>query len=87
MSKDGIMLDKLLAKFILLNDVDVNIVQRLSFIDFVNAVAEHDSHYKLPCFSIVKTKFVPELDKKIGEHMENVKKSWHTTSCTLMSDI
>ncbi|KAI6705752.1 hypothetical protein NL676_008714 [Syzygium grande] len=81
--KDRVMLDKLLAKFILLNDVDVDIVRRPSFIDFVNAVAEHGSRYELPCCSVVKTKLVPDLEKQIGEHVANVKKSWVKTGCTL----
>ncbi|KAI6705744.1 hypothetical protein NL676_008706 [Syzygium grande] len=85
--KDRVMLDKLLAKFILLNDVDADIVRRPSFIDFVNAVAEQGSHYKLPCCSVVKTKLVPDLEKQIGEHVANVKKSWVKTGCTLVFDL
>ncbi|XP_039168756.1 uncharacterized protein LOC120293470 [Eucalyptus grandis] len=80
------MLDKLLAKFILLDNIDVGIVWRPFFIDFVNAVAEHGSHYKLPCHSVVKTKLVPDLEKEI-EYVANVKKSWNRTGCTLMSAI
>ncbi|KAL3726563.1 hypothetical protein ACJRO7_031461 [Eucalyptus globulus] len=85
--KDDVMLDKLLAKFILLDNIDVDIVGRPLFIDFVNAVAEHGSHYKLPCHSVVKTKLVPDLEKEIGEHVANVKKSWNRTGCTLMPAI
>ncbi|XP_039169553.1 uncharacterized protein LOC104446843 [Eucalyptus grandis] len=86
-SKDGVMPDQLLAKFILFNGVDVNIVQRPSFIDFVNAVAKHGSHYKLPCCSVVKTKLVPDLQKEIGEYVANVKKSWVRTGCTLINNV
>ncbi|XP_056158626.1 uncharacterized protein LOC115662560 [Syzygium oleosum] len=85
--KDRVILDKLLAKFILLNDVDVDIVRRPSFVDFVNAVAEHGSPYKLPSCSLVKTKLVPDLEKQIGEHVANVKKSWVKTGCTLVFDL
>ncbi|XP_056158498.1 uncharacterized protein LOC115662957 [Syzygium oleosum] len=86
-SNESVMLDKLLAKFILLNDVDVNIVRRPSFIDFVNGLAEHGSHYKLPCCSVVKAELVPDLEKEIGEYVANVKKSWDKTGCTIMFDI
>lgn len=87
MSKDGVFLDKLLSKLVLSNDIDIDIVRRSSFVEFVNAVAEHSSHYKLPCYSVVKTKLVTDLVKEIGEHVENVKKSWDTTGCTLLSYI
>lgn len=86
-SKDGALLDKLLAKFILLNDLDIDIMQRPSFINYVNAVAEHGSNYRLPCCSVVKTKLVPDLKKEIGEQVANVKKSWVRTGCTLISAI
>ncbi|KAI6705773.1 hypothetical protein NL676_008735 [Syzygium grande] len=58
-------------QFILLNDVDVDIVWRPSFIDFVNGLAEHGSHYKLPCCSVVKAKLVPDLEKEI-ERADNI---------------
>ncbi|KAK3416882.1 hypothetical protein EUGRSUZ_H02626 [Eucalyptus grandis] len=67
--------------------ISVGIVWRPFFIDFVNAVAEHGSHYKLPCHSVVKTKSVPDLEKEIVEYVANVKKSWNRTGCTLMSAI
>ncbi|XP_039169573.1 uncharacterized protein LOC104445137 [Eucalyptus grandis] len=85
-NKDEVLLDKLLVKFILLNDIDVDIVRRPSFIDFVNAMIDHGSHYKLPCCSLVKTKLVPDLENVIGEHVANVKKSWVKTGCTLIYD-
>ncbi|XP_039169575.1 uncharacterized protein LOC120293865 [Eucalyptus grandis] len=84
-SKDDVMPDKLLVKFILLNGEDVDIVRRPSFIDFVDAVAKHGSHYKLPCCSVIKTKLVPDLEKEIGEYVANVKKSWVRTGCTLIN--
>ena len=84
MRKDGVFLDKLLTKVVLLNDIDIDIVRRSSFVEFVNAVAKHGSHYKLPCYFVVKTKLVPDLVKEVGEHVENVKKSWDTTGCTLV---
>ncbi|XP_039168271.1 uncharacterized protein LOC120286174 [Eucalyptus grandis] len=86
-SKDGVLLDKLLAKFILLNDLDIDIMRRPSFINYVNAVAEHGSSYRLPCCSEVKTKLVPDLKEEIGEQVANVKKSWVRTGCTLISAI
>ncbi|KAI6705741.1 hypothetical protein NL676_008703 [Syzygium grande] len=87
MSKDDVMLNKLLAKFILLNDVDVDIVRRPSFIDLLKGVAKHGSHYKLPCCSVVKENLVPDLEKEIGEYVAKVKKSWDTNGCTIISDI
>ncbi|KAK3430934.1 hypothetical protein EUGRSUZ_E02626 [Eucalyptus grandis] len=86
-SKDDTLLDKLLAKFILLNDLDIDIMRRPSFINYVNAVAEHGPNYRLPRCSIVKKKLVPDLKKEIGEHVANVKKSWDRTGCTLISAI
>ncbi|KAL3739607.1 hypothetical protein ACJRO7_020940 [Eucalyptus globulus] len=86
-SKDDVMLDKLLVKFILFNGDDVDIVRRPSFIDFVNAVAKHGSHYKLPCCAVVKTKLVPDLQEEIGEYVANVKKSWVRTGCTLIINV
>lgn len=85
--KDDVMLEKLLVKFILFNGVDVDIVRRPSFINSVNAVAEHGSSYRLPCCSEVKTKLVPDLKEEIGEQVANVKKSWVRTGCTLISAI
>ncbi|XP_039169574.1 uncharacterized protein LOC120293864 [Eucalyptus grandis] len=86
-SKDDVMLDKLLVKFILFNGDDVDIVRRPSFIEFVNAVAKHGSHYKLPHRSVVKTKLVPDLQEEIGEYVANVKKSWVRTGCTLIINV
>ncbi|KAK3430799.1 hypothetical protein EUGRSUZ_E02343 [Eucalyptus grandis] len=85
--KDDVMLDKLLVKFILFNGVDVDIVRSSSFIDFVNAVAKHGSHYNLPQCSVVKTKLMADLQKEIGEYVANVKKSWVRTGCTLIYDV
>ncbi|XP_031386848.1 uncharacterized protein LOC116200170 isoform X3 [Punica granatum] len=85
--KDGCMLDNLLAKFALLNDIDCNIIQSSSFIEFVNALLEFGYSYNLPSCSKLKTKLIPNLGMEVAAYVKNVKSSWEQTGCTLISDI
>ncbi|KAK3430873.1 hypothetical protein EUGRSUZ_E02965 [Eucalyptus grandis] len=86
-SEEHVILDKLLVMFFVLTGVDPDIVQRPSFINLLNGAAKHGSHYKIPCYSELKAKLVPDLEKEIGEYVAKVKKSWETTGCTIMSDV
>ncbi|PKI31423.1 hypothetical protein CRG98_048187 [Punica granatum] len=85
--KDGHMLDNLLSKFVLLNDIDCNIIQSSSFIEFVNALVEFGYSYNLPSCSKLKTKLIPNLGMEVAASVKNVKSSWERTGCTLISDI
>ncbi|XP_059663870.1 uncharacterized protein LOC132309596 [Cornus florida] len=79
--------DKKLAKHIILNNISFNVVQTQSFIDFVKSVAEFGSTYKLPSYSTLRTKLIPDSKTEVEAYIGNVKKTWVATGCTLMSDI
>ncbi|XP_031400572.1 uncharacterized protein LOC116210710 isoform X2 [Punica granatum] len=79
--------DDLLAKFFLSNNIDCNVVQSSSFIDFINAVAAFGASYKLPSYSTLKTLLIPKLHSEIEAHVRSVKESWGETGCTLISDV
>ncbi|XP_059637475.1 uncharacterized protein LOC132279503 [Cornus florida] len=79
--------DKKLAKHIILNNISFNVVQIQSFIDFVKSVAEFRSTYKLPSYSTLRTKLIPNSRTEVEAYIGNVKKTWVATGCTLMSDI
>ncbi|XP_059629874.1 uncharacterized protein LOC132272802 [Cornus florida] len=79
--------DKKLAKHIILNNISFNVVQTQSFIDFVKSVAEFGSTYKLPSYSTLRTKLIPDSRTEVEAYIGNVKKTWVATGCTLMSDI
>ncbi|XP_031400939.1 uncharacterized protein LOC116210923 isoform X2 [Punica granatum] len=80
-------LDNLLAKFFLSNNIDCNVVQSSSFIDFINAVVAFGAPYKLPSYSALKTLLIPKLHSEIEAHVRSVKDSWGETGCTLISDV
>ncbi|XP_059638798.1 uncharacterized protein LOC132281076 [Cornus florida] len=79
--------DKKLAKHIILNNISFNVVQTQSFINFVKSVAEFGSTYKLPSYSTLRTKLIPDSRTEVEAYIGNMKKNWVATGCTLMSDI
>ncbi|GAB2297153.1 hypothetical protein Dimus_038458 [Dionaea muscipula] len=78
--------DKMLAKFFILNNISFNVVQTPAFIDFIKVVVEFGSTYNLPSYSTLRTKLIPEAKIPVDEYVANVKKSWIKTGCTIMSD-
>ena len=87
--KDKSAVDKLLTQHVILNNISFNVVQTLAFIRFAQGVgvAEYGHGYKLPYFSTLRTKLIPNSRIEVEEYISDVKKSWVTTGCTLMSDI
>ena len=77
----------MLTQHIILNNISFNVVQTLAFIRFVQGVAEYGHGYKLPSYSTLRTKLIPNSRIEVEEYISDVKKSWVTTGCTLMSDI
>ncbi|XP_057459283.1 uncharacterized protein LOC130749945 [Actinidia eriantha] len=84
---DKSSVDKLLTKQVILNNIAFNVVQTPSFITFVKGVAEFGPTYKLPSYSTLRTKLVPDSRIEVEAYVANVKMSWIKTGCTLMSDI
>uniref|UniRef100_A0A7N2MPJ2 Uncharacterized protein n=1 Tax=Quercus lobata TaxID=97700 RepID=A0A7N2MPJ2_QUELO len=85
--KDKNAVDKLLTQHVILNSLAFNVVQTLPFICFVQGVAAYGLVYKLPSYSTLRTKLIPNSRIEVGEYVSKVKKSWVTTGCTLMSDM
>ncbi|PKI66270.1 hypothetical protein CRG98_013351 [Punica granatum] len=83
----SIMLDNLLAKFILLNNVDCRIVKSPSFLTLVDVVAASGAACTLPSYSALNNVLIPELLGEAKAHMQCVKESWGETGYTLISDI
>ncbi|KAG8380934.1 hypothetical protein BUALT_Bualt06G0068200 [Buddleja alternifolia] len=56
--------------------------------DFNNPLAiEYGKSYKIPSYSTIRTKLIPDSRKEVDEYVAVDKKSWALTGCTLMSDI
>ena len=87
--KDKEFVDKMLAKCFVVNNIAFNVVQTGAFGEFVKAVAEYGAAYKLPSYSTLRTKLIPESRKGVDEYVAMVKHSWDTSGsgCTIMSDI
>ncbi|XP_031401295.1 uncharacterized protein LOC116211182 isoform X2 [Punica granatum] len=84
---DSCELDNLLVKFFLSNNIDCSVVQSSSFIDFMNAVVAFGAPYKLPSYSTLKSRLIPDLLGKIEADVIKVKESWKETGCTIVSDV
>ncbi|CAH9127756.1 unnamed protein product [Cuscuta epithymum] len=84
MDKSGV--DKLLTKFFIMNNISFNVIQSDSFKNLVKALGEFGPTYRLPSYTTLRTKLIPEAKKEVGEYVKNVKKSWEKTGCTIMSD-
>ncbi|XP_031278048.1 uncharacterized protein LOC116136494 [Pistacia vera] len=87
--KDKEFVDKMIAKCFVVNNIAFNVVQTGAFGEFVKAVAEYGVAYKLPSYSTLRTKLIPESRKGIDAYVAMVKCSWDTSGsgCTIMSDI
>ena len=85
--KDQSVVDKLLTQHVILNNISFDVIQTLPFIRFVQGVAAYGSGYKVPSYSTLRTALIPNSRIEVGEYVSNVKKSWVTTGCTLMSDM
>ncbi|XP_031284494.1 uncharacterized protein LOC116143207 [Pistacia vera] len=86
--KEKEFVDKMLAKCFVVNNIAFNVVQTGAFGEFFKAVAEYGATYKLPSYSTLRTKLIPESRKGVDEYVAMVKHSWDTSrsGCT-MSDI
>ena len=80
--KDKSAVDKLLTQHVILNNISFNVVQTPAFIRFVQGVAKYGHGYKLPSYSTLRTKLIPNSRIEVEEYISNVKKSWVTTGCT-----
>ncbi len=80
-------MDKLLTQHVILNNISFDVIQTLPFIRFVQGVAAYGSRYKVPSYSTLRTALIPNSRIEVGVYVSNVKKSWVTTGCTLMSNI
>ncbi|XP_031281888.1 uncharacterized protein LOC116140381 [Pistacia vera] len=87
--KDKEFVDKMLAKCFEVNNIAFNVVQTGVFGEFVKAMAEYGVAYKLPSYSTLRTKLIPESRKGVDEYIDMVKHSWDTSrsGCTIMFDI
>ncbi|XP_031273580.1 uncharacterized protein LOC116132043 [Pistacia vera] len=99
--KDKEFVDKMLTKCFLVNNVAFNIVQTGAFGEFVKTMAKYGAayklpffffflgNYKLPSYSTLRDKLIPESRKGVDEHVAMVKHSWDASGfgCTIMFDI
>ncbi|KAG8380933.1 hypothetical protein BUALT_Bualt06G0068100 [Buddleja alternifolia] len=53
----------------------------------MTSAIEYGKSYKIPSYSIIRTKLIPDSRKEVDEYVAVDKKSWALTGCTLMSDI
>ncbi|XP_020114986.1 uncharacterized protein LOC109728860 isoform X2 [Ananas comosus] len=78
--------DQSLAKFFIMNNISFNVVQSESFIDLIKDVANYGSGYKVPSYSTLRTKLIPNEKKEAETYVGKVKSSWYLSGCTIMSD-
>ncbi|GMY24592.1 Calmodulin-binding protein [Fagus crenata] len=57
--KDQSVVDKLLTQHVILNNISFDAIQTLPFIRFVQGVAAYGSGYKVPSYSTLRTKLIP----------------------------
>ena len=56
---DKSVVDKLLTQHVILSNISFNVIQTLPFIRFVQGVAAYGSGYKVPSYSSLRTKLIP----------------------------
>ncbi|KAK6145420.1 hypothetical protein DH2020_022240 [Rehmannia glutinosa] len=76
--KDKDEVDKKLAKFFTLNNIAFNVVQKESFKEFLRAIMDYGPSYKIPSYSILRTKLIPDVKKDVEHYVAEVSKEKKT---------
>ncbi|KAG8372285.1 hypothetical protein BUALT_Bualt12G0050400 [Buddleja alternifolia] len=74
--KDKDEVDKKLDKFFVLNNISFNLIQTPSFKEFLTNAIEYGKSYKIPSYSTLRAKLIPDSKKEVDEYVAVVKKSW-----------
>lgn len=85
--KDKNIVDRKLAKLLILDSICSDAIQSPFFNNFVKGVAEYGPGYKLPSSLTLKSLIMPGIKKEVEEYIQNVKKYSIKTGCTLMYNI
>ena len=68
--KDKSVVDKLLTQHVILNNISFNVIQTLPFIRFVQGNVACGLEYKLPSYSTLRTKLIPNSRIEVGEYLK-----------------
>nr|VVW60408.1 unnamed protein product [Nymphaea colorata] len=79
--------DKLLLKGIVMNNLPFNLLQSVDFKNFVAAATNFGPRYILPSSETTRTKLLDEARKDALVYVDEMKKTWTKSGCTIMSDI
>ncbi|XP_026429824.1 uncharacterized protein LOC113326282 [Papaver somniferum] len=63
------------------------LVSTTGFIEMIKTVSEYGIGYSLPSYSTLRTKLVVNTKADVERYVNEVKESWSSTGCTIMSDI
>lgn len=85
--KDKNIVDRKLAKLLILDSICSDAIQSPFFNNFVKGVAEYGPGYELPSSLTLKSLIMPGIKKEVEEYVQNVKKYSIKTGCTLMYNI
>ena len=67
---DKSVVDKLLTQHVILSNISFNVIQTLPFIRFVQGNVACGLEYKLPSYSTLRTKLIPNSRIEVGEYLK-----------------
>ncbi|XP_042497773.1 uncharacterized protein LOC122076517 [Macadamia integrifolia] len=79
-------LDRMLTDFFVKNNISFNLIEIDSFINMMRAACEYGPGFVVPDYSTLRTRLIPEAKIEVMEYVSNIKSTWATTGCTIMSD-
>ncbi|KAL5798861.1 hypothetical protein ACOSQ2_003681 [Xanthoceras sorbifolium] len=82
--KDKSVMDKMLAKFAVSNNISLDLSDTPFLVDLLKSVAEFVPSYELPSYLVLRSVSIPNIYKEAEEYVGNVKKLFTTAGCTLV---
>ncbi|KAK4848787.1 hypothetical protein QYF36_017318 [Acer negundo] len=80
----SVMLDRILAKFAISNQISVQLSGRAYLVDLLKSIAEFGPSYELPSYSALGSELIPDIYKEAEEYVRSVHELLITTGCTLV---
>ncbi|KAK4847904.1 hypothetical protein QYF36_007033 [Acer negundo] len=82
--KDKSVVDKMLAKFVISNNITPEFATMRCLVEYVRSVSEIGPSYEFPNTSALTSQLIPGIYKEVEEHVGNVEKLFTTAGCTLV---
>ncbi|CAN6483923.1 unnamed protein product [Victoria cruziana] len=84
-AKDKERIDLLLVKFVVVNNLPFRSLRSPDFQEAILAIANYGPGYVPPTYETFRTKLLEDLKGQAAEYVEEVRRTWASTGCTLMS--